>query len=119
MLEFLKKNYKSILIGLFCLFILYWVIYVLTPALKMGEEARFEIRELNNKIEEIMVKQEKLETDIKKYETKIKETNYNIQKIKDIKIKVGNDYGKKINSVNRYTNSELTGFFTERYSKYY
>ncbi len=116
-ISYIKNNYKSILIFVVCLFILYWMIFVLTPLSKMSEEARFEIRELNNKIENIEKKQEKLQTEIEKYEVKIEETNNSIQQIKEIRIKVGNEYGKKINSVSNFTDTELTKFFTDRYSK--
>lgn len=116
-IEFFKNNYKVILIGLLILFLLYWVIFVLTPITKMSEESRFEIRDLNKKIEEVKTKQEVLQNEIEKYEQKIEETNYNLKQIKEIKINVGNEYGKKINSVTNYTNTELTKFFTERYSE--
>ena len=116
-ISYIKNNYKSILIFVVCLFILYWMIFVLTPLSKMSEEARFEIRELNTKIESVEKQQEKIQTEIKKYEVKINETNDNIQKIKEIRIKVGNEYGKKIISVGSFTDDELTKFFTDRYSK--
>lgn len=114
---FFKNNYKVILVGLLVLFLLYWMIFILTPLTKMNEESRFEIRELDKKIEEVQKKQEVLQTEIEKYEQKIEETNYNLKQIKQIKINVGNEYGKKINSVTNYTNTELDKFFTERYSK--
>lgn len=116
-IEFFKNNYKVILIGLLVLFLLYWMIFILTPLTKMNEESRFEIRELNKKIEEVKTQQEVLQTEIEKYEKKIEETNYNLKQIKQIKINVGNEYGKKINSVTNYTNTELDRFFTERYSQ--
>lgn len=116
-IEFFKNNYKVILIGLLVLFLLYWMIFILTPLTKMNEESRFEIRELNKKIEEVKIQQEVLQTEIEKYEKKIEETNYNLKQIKQIKINVGNEYGKKINSVTNYTNTELDRFFTERYSQ--
>jgi len=111
----IKEYYKPFFVVIFCLFVLYWLVFVLTPKSKISEVSQFEIKQLNTKIEEVQKKQDELQRDINRYELKIEETNNNIQKIKEIKIKIGNEYGKKINSVNNFTNAELTKFFTERY----
>ena len=49
--NFIVKNYKTILAGLVGLFLLYWVIFILTPKSTMLERDRKQIDALNEKIE--------------------------------------------------------------------
>ena len=62
--NFIVKNYKTILTGLLGLFLLYWVIFILTPKNTMLKEDRQRIEALNDKIEEINKEQDKLESQI-------------------------------------------------------
>jgi hypothetical protein len=52
-LDFLKGHYKTILISLGGLFLLYWVVFILTPRVGMDPSEKAKIDSLNNIIKEI------------------------------------------------------------------
>ena len=118
-LGFLKENYKTIFKGIVFLFVLYWLIYVLTPSLKISEESQKKLDEINTEIKKIEQEQLTLQNKIEEYEFQVQEVDNNIEIIKNTKIQVANDYGKKINSITKYSHTELTQFFTNRYPNLY
>jgi len=118
-LNFLKSNYKSIAKGIVLLFVLYWVIYILTPSLKISEESQKKLDEINQEIKKLEEEQVTLQSKIEEYESQVEEVDQNIEIIKNTKIQVSNDYGKKINSITKYSHTELDKFFTNRYSNLY
>jgi septal ring factor EnvC (AmiA/AmiB activator) len=113
--NFIVKYYKIILIGLFCLFLLYWVIFILTPKSTMLSEDRKKIESLNKEIKEIYKEQDKLETQITDINQDIKKIETKVTKIKKDKTKVANEYHEEIKRVDNYTEPELDSFFTNRY----
>ena len=118
-LNFIKENYKTIFKGILFLFVLYWVIYVLTPSLKISEDSQKKLDEINTEIKKIEQEQISLQNKIEEYESQVEEVDNNIEIIKNTKIQVSNDYGKKINSITQYSHTELTQFFTNRYPNLY
>jgi len=118
-LNFIKENYKTIFKGIVFLFVLYWVIYVLTPSLKISEDSQKKLDEINTEIKKIEQEQISLQNKIEEYESQVEEVDNNIEIIKNTKIQLSNDYGKKINSITQYSHTELTQFFTNRYPNLY
>ena len=118
-LNFLKSNYKTIAQVILIIFLLYWVIYILTPATKISEESKKKLDNLSADINKLQEEQVELHKLLEGYESKIDKVDNNIQIIKNTKIQAAKDYEKKINSITNYSNSELTEFFTKRYSSLY
>jgi peptidoglycan hydrolase CwlO-like protein len=114
-LNFIKGNYKTILKGLVGLFILYWVIYVLTPTMQMSVQEKQKIDSLNTIIKEIYKDQQKLDSNIVGYNKKIDEVDNHIDKIKGQKTIIKEIYHEEINRVNSYTDNDIDSFFTNRY----
>ena len=114
-LDFLKGHYKTILIFLGGLFLLYCVIFVLTPTMKMSEQERQKIDSLNNTIKEIYKEQQKLDSSIAGYNKKIDEVDNHIGKIKNQKVIIKEQYHEEINRVNSYTDDDIDSFFADRY----
>jgi septal ring factor EnvC (AmiA/AmiB activator) len=115
-LNFLKENYKTIIKVAFGLFILYYLIFFLTPRVKMAAEERAKIDLLNKSIEEIYKHQQKLDSNIQSYNKKIDEVDDHIDNIKGQKIIIKEIYHEKINSVDKLTTPELDSFFSNRYN---
>ena len=113
---FLVKNYKTILSGVFGLFILYYLVFFLTPRIKMEDEERQKLESLNNMIHEIEKQQEKLDSNISNFNSKITDIDLNIDKLKGEKTIIREIYHEKINSVDSYSNPQLDSFFTNRYN---
>ena len=85
-LNFIKENYKTIFKGIVFLFVLYWVIYVLTPSLKISEDSQKKLDEINTEIKKIEQEQISLQNKIEEYESQVEEVDNNIEIIKNTKI---------------------------------
>jgi vacuolar-type H+-ATPase subunit I/STV1 len=114
-LNFLKTKYKTIAAVIAGIFLLYWVVFVLTPKVSMNADEKVKIDSLNTVIKDIYKDQQKLDSNIEGYNKKIDEVDYNINNIKGQKTIIKEIYHEKINSVDTYTDRELDSFFSARY----
>jgi len=117
-LDFIKNNYKWILQLGFGLFLTYWLIFFLTPKIKMSQEEQQKIDSLNILIKSINENQHKLDSAIEEYGKDIEEVDGRIQKIKSEKTIIKEIYNEKIDRVNNYNDRQLDSFFTKRYGYY-
>ena len=116
-LNFIKANYKSILKAIIGLFILYWVIYVLTPTMQMSAQEKAKIDSLNTVMQNIYKEQQKLDSTITEYNGKIDAVDNHIDKIKGQKTIIKEIYHEEINRVDTYTDNDVDSFFSNRYGK--
>lgn len=114
-LEFAIKNYKTIVKVCFGLFILYYIIYFLTPNMKMSAEQVQKLDSLNVSIQKIESQNEYFEGRITDFNAQINQVDKNIQNIKGQKTIIKEYYHEKINNVDKLTDAELDSFFTNRY----
>ena len=114
--NFLFKYYKTILIVFGSLFVFYWLIFILTPAVKMSEQSVEELKKIDEEIETLNLENQILQSEIVGFQNKILNVNENLEEIKDIKESIGNDYGKKITDARSYNHDELVRFLSERYN---
>jgi predicted PurR-regulated permease PerM len=115
-LIFLSKNFNKIGITLLILFGLYWIIFILTPSIKMSSVAVEEIKKLDEEIGTIKLEQNILYTEIQQYEEKIEGLDENITKINTTQNNIAGQYGEKINAARSYDYQQLVSFLSERYS---
>ena len=115
-IEFFKKHYKLIGIGLGVIFILYWVIFILTPSVKMSASAVQEMKKIDEDIQSIKEEQVLIYTEIKEYEQDILRMDENINEINNTKNQIAGEYGEKINAARSYDYKQLVTFLSERYS---
>jgi len=118
-LDFLKINYKTILKVLFGLFLLYWVIFVLTPKVSMNLGEKSKIDSLNMMMKELIKEQDKLDSTIILYNEEINNLDKNISTIKGEKTIIKEIYHDEINRVVNYNDDQLDSFFTNRYGHNY
>jgi len=114
-LNFLKSNYKTIAQVLIGLFLLYWVVFVLTPKVGMPADEKAKIDSLNQVIKEIYKDQQKLDSNIEGYNKKIDAVDNDINNIKGQKTIVKEIYHEEINRAGNYTEPQLDSFFSARY----
>ncbi len=114
-IEFVKTNYKIIFGFLFGFFIIYWMMFILTPKVGMSPEDRAKIDSLNVVINTMYKEQELLENKIDDLNKEIVEVDKGIDKIKNQKAIVKEIYHEKINRVSNFTEPELDSFFSDRY----
>jgi predicted PurR-regulated permease PerM len=114
-LNFLKKNWKFILSAIFALFLIYWLMFFLTPKVEMSVESKQKIDSLTTYVKEIEEEQAALDDKIDVFGQEVNNIENNIIKIKSQKETIREIYHEKINSVNTYTDVELDSFFANRY----
>ena len=114
-INFLKQNFMTILKVLFGLFVLYYLIFFLTPKVNMSVEQKQQLDSLNVLVNQLHEDNLELEKEINEYDKKIDEVDNHIDKIKGQKTIVKEIYHEKINSVDKLTVRELDSFFTDRY----
>jgi len=115
LLDFLIKKYKTILKGLFGLFLLYWVVFVLTPKVTMRLGEKTKIDSLNMMMKELIKEQGKIDSTIILYNKQINNLDNNISIIKGQKTIIKEIYHDEINRVVNYNDVQLDSFFTNRY----
>lgn len=114
-LNFLKSNFKTILSGLFGLFILYYLIFFLTPNVRMSVEQKSQIDSLTSLVNKLHQDNLKLEGKISEFNQEINQVDQNIGKIKLEKTIIKEIYHEKISNVDKLTIAELDSFFANRY----
>ena len=115
-LNYIKTNFKWILITVIGIYLFYWIVFVLTPITKMSVEQKQILDSLSIKIEDLHKINSKLEDDIDFYNEKITEVDNNIDKIKNQKTIIKEIYHEKISGVDKLTVAELDSFFSKRYN---
>jgi septal ring factor EnvC (AmiA/AmiB activator) len=113
--NFIIRYYKTALTLLIGLFILYWVIVILTPNSTMSKVDKDKLDSLTNVVNQINKEQEVLENEIKVLTKEVDKIDDNISTIKTNKTKTGKKYHEEISRVDKYTESELDRFFSNRY----
>jgi len=117
-LNFVKRNYLTILKIIGGIFILYWMVFILTPDVKMLESQQKRINDLNYLIIQKEKEQKKLSVEIANFNTQIKILDSNINRIKGEKIIIKEIYYEKVNNVDNYTDAQLDSFLAKRYNYY-
>lgn len=113
--EILKINYKTILKVIFGLFILYYVIFFLTPKVKIAADQKRQLDSLNTEIKKIHQDNLKLEKKISEFNNEIEKIDQSINNIKNQKTIVKEYYHEKISNIDRLTSRQVDSFFTDRY----
>ena len=113
--NFFIKNYKTTLVILLVLFLLYWVLFIVVPSSTMSKEDKAKLDSLTNVVNKINEEQTILENKIETVNREVDKIDNNISKIKVNKEKTGKKYHEEINRVDKYTEPELDSFFTNRY----
>ena len=117
-LNFVKKNYLTILKIIGGIFILYWMVFILTPDVKMLESQQERINDLNTLIIQKESEQKKLDNEIFNLNNQIKLLDLNISKIKGEKTIIKEIYHEAVNNVDNYSDAQLDSFLAKRYNYY-
>ena len=115
LVSFFSKNYKTLLFLLFGLFLLYWVIFVITPSVTMSNKEKSNIDSLNVVIQGLYKENLKLDSTVLNLNNEIKLVDKQIEEIKNKKVIIKKEYHEKITRVDNYTEPELDSFFSDRY----
>lgn len=114
-IDILKANYKTILKVIFGLFILYYIIFFLTPRVQMAADQKQQLDSLNVVIKQLHEDNIKLENKISDFNSEIDKVDESIGKIKNQKTIVKEIYHEKISNVDKLSSPEVDSFFANRY----
>ena len=114
-LNFLKTHYMTILKVVFGLFIIYWLLFFLTPKVQMAAESKQAIDLLNVEIKEIEKEQDSLSNSISEYKEEINLLDQHISTIQSQKTIIKEIYHEEIKRVDSYNDRKLDSFFAVRY----
>lgn len=114
-LNFIKSNYKTIIKLSFGVFILYYLIFFLTPRVEMSVEQKDKIDSLNTMLKNLHQDNLKIEKQIGEFENGVTQIDQNIQNIKGQKTIIKEYYHEKISNVDKLSVPELDSFFSNRY----
>ena len=114
-LDFISKNFKTIVQVCFGIFLLYWLIFFLTPSVKMNEKSVKKLDSLNSLIKDVEVEQKKLDSLIVSYDEEVDKIELKIDKIKEQKTIIKEYYHEKIITIDAYGRKQLDSFFSKRY----
>jgi hypothetical protein len=115
MKDLIVKNFKTIVFIVFGLFILYWMVYIITPNVKMSEDDKAKIDSLNNNIKKYEEQNKKLDSSIIMYVGQISKIDSAINNIKKQKTIIKEFYHEKIISVDTFSRTQIDDFFSKRY----
>ena len=113
--DFISKNFKTILQLAFGVFVLYWLIFFLTPKIEMSEVEKQKIQEIDEFVKKTYENQKKLDSTINQFNEEIDLVENNIKRIKGEKTIIREVYHEEITRVNNYSDTQLDSFFTNRY----
>lgn len=109
------KDYKTLFLFFIGLFIIYWLIFVLTPKNNILINEQNRIDSLNISIKNIQKTQEILDNKIDSINLSIDKVDQEIDTIKNKKTIIKEIYHEKIINVVNFTETELDSFFANRY----
>lgn len=109
------KNFKTFFFVFIGLFVVYWLIFVLTPKTKISIENQNKIDSLNILFLDIQKSQKTLNIKLDSINLDINKVDKDINKIKNQKTIIREIYHEKIINAANFTETELDSFFTNRY----
>ena len=114
-MNFIKSNIWTILKIVLVVFLVYWLMFILTPIVKMSDESKAKIDSLNANIKRYEEETKKIDSAIAGYNVEIHKIDNVINNIKQEKTIIKEFYHEKIISVDTFSKSQIDSFFAKRY----
>jgi septal ring factor EnvC (AmiA/AmiB activator) len=114
-MEFIKKYWKLFIGIVGGLFLLYLIIFMLTPKPDMSELDKYKLEQLDKKINLIIENQKKLDKQIEGYKNELSQIDSTIAKVKNQKIIIKEYYKEQGEKITEMKPSEIDKLFHNRY----
>lgn len=111
----MKDNLFTVLKIIGVIFLIYWIMFVLTPNVKMSAESKAMIDSLNSNIKRYEEENKKIDSIISNYYVEISKIDNAIDSIKRQKTIIKEIYHEKIISVDTFSRAQIDDFFSKRY----
>lgn len=115
-MEFLKKYWQKILIGVGVFAIIYLLILILTKKPEMSELDKYKLDQLNKDIHLIIENQKKLDKQIESYKKELSHIDSTIAKVQNQKTIIKEYYKEKGEKISGMKPSEIDSLFHKRYN---
>ena len=116
MMEFLKKNWKNITLGILGVIFVYLLVRVFTPTPDMSELNKYKLEQIDKHINEMKTLQKTLSDSIQVYQNKIDEIDDKISHIKVEKKEVNNFYTQKREEIKNADKKQIDSLLRSRYN---
>ena len=111
-----KKNYKTILIVIGSLILLYGIIWITTRKPQIPAEYKAVIDSLNNVNKQLIEHQKQIDSAILSYQNQIFDLDYAIGNVKEKQTIVREYYHEVSQQAGSYTPTQVDSFFKSRYN---
>ena len=111
-----KKNYKTILIVIGSLILLYGFIWVITRKPQIPEEYKIAIDSLTQANKVLIERQKQIDSTIHVYEAEVKQVDHQIDNIKEKTTIIKEYYHDVSQQVEHYDATQVDSFFKTRYN---
>jgi septal ring factor EnvC (AmiA/AmiB activator) len=115
-MEFIKKYWKLFVGVIGGLFVLYLIIFMLTPKPDMSELDKFKLEQLDKDINLLIENQKKLDKQIEGYKKELSHIDSSISKVQNQKVIVKEYYKEQGEKISGMKPSEINKLFQERYN---
>ena len=99
--------------------IILWYLIKLATVVDISKESKKELESLQSHIEKIEKQQETIQEEIEVVNQEIMVVESRVETIKERKIEISNEFGKKISDAGKFGHAELDSFFADRYKGLY
>ena len=115
-MEFIKKYWKLFVGVIGGLFVLYLIIFMLTPKPDMSELDKYKLEQLDKDINLLIENQKKLDKQIEGYKKELSHIDSSIRKVQNQKVIVKEYYKEQGEKISGMKPSEINKLFQERYN---
>lgn len=115
-MEFIKKYWKTSLMVLLGVGLLYLGVYLATPKPQMSELDKYKLEQIDKHIEQLKKLQENLNDSLSVYEKKISEIDDKISHIKVERKEVNNYYTQKKEEIKNADKRQIDSLLRSRYN---
>ena len=114
-MEFIKKYWKLFIGIVGGLFLLYLIIFMLTPKPDMSELDKYKLEQLDKDINLLIENQKKLDKQIEGYKKELSHIDSTISKVQNQKVIIKEYYKEQGDKISEMKPSEIDKLFHERY----
>jgi septal ring factor EnvC (AmiA/AmiB activator) len=114
-MEFIKKYWKLFIGIVGGLFLLYLIIFMLTPKPDMSELDKYKLEQLDKNINLLIENQKKLDKQIEGYKKELSHIDSTISKVQNQKVIIKEYYKEQGDKISEMKPSEIDKLFHERY----
>lgn len=113
--DLISKNLVVVVNFSFIIFIVFWLLFFITPKINGTKLDRTEIQKITEEIKQIKEYQYKLDSSISDFNLRIMNIDTSISKVKEKRTIIEKTIYEKSNIISTFNNDQIDSFLTDRY----